>query len=179
MLNTAIITKEVTEEAEKGGVRINGIVWAASVEAFLDILLEKYFPENAMKRIKSARLCDNIQKKSSLCYSVGLISDELYHDIDILRKIRNICAHNICLGDKDLKDIEKLEKDTVFSRQIFRGIDCEPLERRIFFTFAVIMVALIKKTNRTSNVEMCGCEIHDLGFDDIDFENIKQFVNLD
>lgn len=178
MLNTAIITKEVTEEVEKGGVRINGIVWAASVEAFLDRLLEKYFPENAMQRIRSAHLCDNIQKKSSLCYSVGLISDELYHDIDILRQIRNICAHNIRLGDKDLEKIEKLEKDTIFSRQVF-GIDREPLERRIFFTFIVIMIALIKKTNRTINVEMCQCEIRDLGFEDIDFDNIKQFVDLD
>lgn len=179
MLNTAIITKEVTEEVEKGGVRINGIVWAASVEAFLDRLLKKYFPEDAMQRMSSAHLCDNIQKKSSLCYSVGLISDELYHDIDILRRIRNICAHNIRLGDKDLEKIEKLEKATIFSRQVFGGIDREPLERRIFFTFIVIMIALIKKTNRTSNIEMCQFEIHDLGFEDVDFENIKQFVDLD
>ena len=179
MLNTAIITKEVTEEVEKGGVRINGIVWAASIEAFLDRLLKKYFPENAMQRISCAHLCDNIQKKSSLCYSVGLISDELYHDIDILRQIRNICAHNICLDDDKLKKIEKLEKNTTFSRQVFGGIDREPLERRIFFTFIVIMIALIKKTNRISNVEMCQCEIRDLGFEDIDFDNINQFVDLD
>lgn len=179
MLNTAIITKEVTEEVEKGGVRINGIVWAASVEEFLDRLLLKYFPKNVMQCIRNVHLCDNIQKKSSLCYSVGLISGELYHDIDILRKIRNICAHNIHLGDKDLEEIEELERDTIFSRRVFGGIDCEPLERRIFFTFVIIMIALIKKTNRTSNVEMCQCEILDLGFEDIDFENIKQFVDLD
>lgn len=174
----AILTKEVLNEVQKSGLRTNGIVWGAAVEEFLQRLIESRFEERAIEMLEKAHVYDNMKKKASLCYAMGLISDELYHDIDILRQIRNICAHHMRLEEEDREKIEELESKFINYRKAFSNTDGETIEFRIFFGFSIIMVALIKKINRAEKIKLCDCEIKDLGFEDKDYDVMKQFVDI-
>jgi DNA-binding MltR family transcriptional regulator len=87
------ITAEFLQESDRGCILIGG----AMLDELMRAMLQAYFIEE--KKVV-ARLLDGgdaplgtFSSRIALCRALGLIPEELHHDLEIVRKIRNDAAH--------------------------------------------------------------------------------------
>ena len=84
---------EIRTESERACV----IVGAANIDGLLDELITKaLLPVKTKNRLCSeSNAFTTFSAKLNLAYQLGLIDDELYFQINLLRKIRNDFSHNM------------------------------------------------------------------------------------
>ena len=87
---------KLTEESDRGAV----IVGAAMLEARLDEMLVKKIEKQSFSKKHMDRLFDmsgplsSFSSKTLICRSFDLISAEVFHDLEIVRSLRNRFAHS-------------------------------------------------------------------------------------
>lgn len=83
---------------------------AAFIDASLDVLLRAFLVNDRKKvdaLLGAQRALDSLGSRATLAFCLGLISQELYSDIDTIRKIRNEFAHSrlaLGFGDQPIND---------------------------------------------------------------------------
>jgi DNA-binding MltR family transcriptional regulator len=106
--------KVLTEINQGASDRALGIIAASLVEIHLTKLIKKAFISEAKVRGKetvqetmfhSSGPLGAFSSKIRMAYLMGLISNEFYKDLQILREIRNRFAHNTEIGSFDVPEI--------------------------------------------------------------------------
>lgn len=99
--------KIIANESDRGCV----LVGAAYLESWLEKLLRYHLNPNEDKNkivdelFKPESALGSFSSKIKISYCLKLINKDSYHDFEIIRKIRNICAHssdNIFFGTKEV-----------------------------------------------------------------------------
>lgn len=83
----------LSKESDRGLV----LVGAAFVDTLLEELLTKYFvddSENSKALLDNMGALSTFSSRIRLAYALGLISKDDFIDLNLLRKIRNDCAHS-------------------------------------------------------------------------------------
>jgi DNA-binding MltR family transcriptional regulator len=102
----------------------------------------------AMPRSMEARL--------DLCFALGLVNDDIYHDVAILGKIRNRFAHAWRKLDLGSPDVAKMVHELRFARQVFPQESLTP--RALFSTTAIMIVThLILQAHQITPLSPASC----------------------
>jgi len=104
--------------------RAKVIITVAQIEYLLDMKLKEQFSggnSNVRKKLFSENgAFSTFSSKVDIAYCSGWIDSDVFHDIEILRKIRNIFAHSFEALSLDSSDIKKLiEKFQVPHREYY------------------------------------------------------------
>lgn len=169
----------IIKEIANAPIRSSIITATAVIESTLEKLISNCFIKDA----ESLRLFDGngclstFSAKINIAYSMGLISKELFKDLDSYRNIRNRCAHELCMNDSIENSIRDRAKNFYLLNNIVKMGDSENLKSYTTLEFAAIFIALIKRLNNVEKFEEYPFEAHDnyLGFDDRDYEIISEF----
>ena len=98
-----VFNKTIAEESDRGKV----ILVAAWIDHFLEVKLKNEFSKgNAKVRDQSATFSD----KLDTVFRAGWIDTDVSHDVQIIRKLRNDCAHTIkprSLNDENIRSLLK------------------------------------------------------------------------
>ena len=90
-----VFNKTIAEESDRAKV----VLVAAWIDHFLKVKLENEFSEgNAQARDQLFKLSGpfaSFSAKLNTVFCAGWIDADIYHDVQIIRKIRNECAHTI------------------------------------------------------------------------------------
>lgn len=175
--NNILLNSEVLKELENGTDRAKVIVGATIIDTQLGRLLEKYLVQN--NKLKKDALEFNgflgtFSSKINACYLLGLISKNLFNDIQRLRKLRNNFAHNLLncsLENKEMKD--EVHKFKMVKDWMKTEWDKQPIAMVFNLEVAVIYVALTKKIVRIETIKELNYEINDLAFEDIDYDYLE------
>ena len=102
---------------------------------------------------------------------MGLISKELFNDIQRLRKLRNNFAHNLLNCSLDNEEMREEVYQFKLLKQCIKT-DWNKWSTAMVFNMqiAFLFVALTKKIVRIESINELDYEINDLGFEDIDYE---------
>lgn len=109
---------------------------------------------------------------------LGLISKELYEDLEIIRNLRNKFAHMITQSSLSDQNALSLCNNFNFVKK-WITTDWEKLEPSAMFIMeiGILEVALIKKNSRTNHLKSIEFEISDLGFEKIDYNYLSNENN--
>ena len=177
IMTSGLYDEEILEEFANSPLRVSVIVSVALMDRMLEELIKKSVvddPKIVKKIFDDNKLFDTLYNKISYCYITGIISEELYNDMEIFRSIRNYCAHLPKLNDTAIQSIKgKIEKLSLV-RTAFTGIENQTPDWQIRMGFMCIYIALVKKMARAKHVDKCLNEVHNLGFEKEDYEFMKQ-----
>lgn len=105
-----------------------------------------------------------------MCYLLGEISENIYNELEALRKIRNMCAHRIKIITPDDPKIIEYEKKLRLVRDAIKGIEENKQLSTFIMSIACYIVAIVKRITRTTSFTKRPYELNNLGFEDIDFK---------
>ena len=101
------VFENLKKESDRGSVLVGA--------AFLDNLLERMLRLHLNSKGDKEKIVDalfnfesvlgSLSSKIKMCYCLDLINKEIYSDCEIIRKIRNMCAHssdNVFFGTRDV-----------------------------------------------------------------------------
>lgn len=155
---------------------------SAILEELLERLLKKYFisskENNYKNHFESSGFLSSFSSKVNLSYMLGLISKELYEDLEIIRNLRNKFAHMITQSSLSDQNALSLCNNFNFVKK-WITTDWEKLEPSAMFIMeiGILEVALIKKNSRTNHLKSIEFEISDLGFEKIDYNYLSNENN--
>ncbi len=171
--------KKVIEEVSERPMRSSIITASALMDTMLEQVLKKYLIECAnLEEIFSFQGClGTFSSKIEMSYALGIISKELRDDLNMYRKIRNKCAHNITITDQTLNEIKGLIGNFNLLKNVFIIGENEDLLIYTSLEFAVIFVCLIKRLNNIERLKPFDFEVHDdyLAFKQEDIEFLSKF----
>jgi len=96
------VWNDVLNNSERGAVLTAG----AAFEVHLERLLKAFLVQGVSTSKKIAE-SSQFSSKINLCFSLGLISEDEKHDLNLLRDIRNAFAHNIFGCDFNNSEVSK------------------------------------------------------------------------
>ena len=166
------LLKEMTQKS----MRSNMIVCAAVADNLLEQILLNHFVHHEVSEdiLEDARFLQSFSSKIKMAFCLGLISEHLYKDLDILKKIRNKCAHSLVVSEDHGQSIKDLVKNYYFLHTCFEGTDCRSLDDQMVIAFMPVLCALLKKLKNVERLNICDSEIGDLGFDESDWKFIEE-----
>ena len=92
------------KESDRGRVLIS----TGYIEQLLKDVLQAYFIEgNSANSLFDEGALATFSSRAHLCHALGLISDDEYHDIQLIRKIRNHLAHKMHSSFEDSQVIDR------------------------------------------------------------------------
>ena len=126
------------------------LISAAFIDSLLEDKLKLIFGKgNSLSREKLFSVTGpfgSLSSKTEALYCAGKIPKNAYDDINIVRKIRNVCAHQWVdfsfIGDIDNNFISKL-KNTLFFESYLSENNLPPIHPRSKFTLTVCALILI------------------------------------
>ncbi|MBR4100897.1 MAG: hypothetical protein IKK51_03335 [Oscillospiraceae bacterium] len=177
--------KEVIKEVANAPLRSSIITAAAVIDATLETLIKKYLVDDSDFLKKSGIFSHSgclgtFSAKAQMAYALGLISKELYRDIDSYRDMRNKCAHEYVLDESDMQSIGAKSKAFNLVNACFTFKEPEnavhhspasEIKQYTVLEFAIILVALTKRINGVQHCSTFPFEAHDdyLKFNEEDF----------
>lgn len=171
--------KSVIEEIGKKSLRSSIITTAAIIDVMLEKLLKKYFVDSSdFKDLFSGQgPLSTFSAKIKISYALGLISKELRDDLNLYRKIRNKCAHDIVINTDTKECIANLSNNFQLWKKVFRVGANEDLQIYTSLEFMVIFICLIKRINNVERLSAFPMEVHDnyLGLDKSDNDFLSNF----
>lgn len=167
--------KQLIDELANDSDRSKVIVGASIVDEMLERLLRKkliYDKKIHEDTFQSSNgFLGTFSSKIKACYLFGLISKELFSDIEIIRKIRNHFAHTITGCSFENNEINGLCENFSFVKKAFQtDWKAQPKAALFILEVAVIEVALVKKITRVDTIVEFPNEINDLGFEQKDWD---------
>ena len=168
---------EIIKEVSNSPMRSSIITANALIESFLEKLIVKYFiilRGEERKEIFKRGCLSTLSAKNKIAYALGLISKELYKDINSYREIRNKCAHEYVLDDRIMQFITDKAKQFNLLKSCFSISENEKIKAYTTIEFAIILRALKKRINNIKRCEECKYEAHD---DYLKFDNDECHIN--
>ena len=138
------------------------MVAAAAFDTHLERILQKFllFEESKGKKILGTTL-SSFSARINTCYCLGLIDSDEYHDLNLLRDIRNSFAHN--LFECNFENVKV--REVISNLRLIRRSegDIKELGVKPWFLISVMLLdkSLLLRLKKTSKVNKC--EKLDLG----------------
>ena len=136
---TEQVIADFSNESDRGAV----ILAATGIEDFLEVqLMGMMLPlqndTNARSSMFGANgVCGTFSQKILLSYSLGIICDRtLRRRIDLVREIRNVCAHSRLPISFDVPEFQEAAKAAIGDESLSMIKDHEPSTLRIAFIIA-------------------------------------------
>ena len=174
--------EEIHNEICKAPLRSSVITFVAVLENMLEQLIVKHLIEDAAKLdlFEGSGCLSTFSSKCKLAYSMGLISKELYQDLDSLRKIRNNCAHQLSMDEDIIKSIRDRIKNFKLLHAVAKVGEDENIKVCLVLEYAIILLALKKRINNVQTMEVFPFEVHDdyLAYDEHDSDIGEMFEKL-
>lgn len=171
--------EQIITEVGQRPMRSSIITAAALIDSMLGKVIEKYLIDDAdTDELFSHQGClGTFSSKIQLAYALGLISKELHDDINLFRKIRNRCAHDIAIDDETRNYVKSIVGNFKMYKKVFKAGKNEDLLIYTGLEFSVIFICLIKRYNNVNRLTAFPCEVHDdyLAFNDSDNEFLSRF----
>ena len=170
---------KIIDEVSNAPLRSSVITAAAVIDTVLEKLIERFLIEDSRKLdIFSFSGClGTFSAKMKMAYAMGLISEELFKDINIYRDIRNKCAHNMVIDESIQQSILDKVKNFKLLHSTFEIQEHEDPINYTALEFAIILVALTKRMNNIEQRSKFLFEAHDsyLAFDKNDTDLLQHF----
>ncbi|MFT7333931.1 MAG: hypothetical protein ACI81S_002152 [Sphingobacteriales bacterium] len=131
--------EDVLNTSERNAVLIAG----AAFDTQLERLLKKYLIEDSPVSDKIA-VSSVFASKINLCYSLGILTDDERHDLNLLRDIRNAFAHNIFGCDFDNVQVKAAISNMICPKKAKANAKVVPL--RTCFNIGMIILDGFLKT---------------------------------
>lgn len=166
----------IVKELDNSSPRATVIVAASTLELHLEQLLEGFLiadvkkVEELISSSNTSAPLGNFGSKIKACYLLGLISEELYNDLEIVRKIRNRFAHQLHGCNFTEQSVVDMIKNFYFVNNIFE-YSSEERPRSIFMLeIMTLSIALVKKIVRCKKIQKLACEVGGLGWEEEDYK---------
>jgi len=145
----ADLAEQLGEETDRGAA----LVAAAFLDYLLAALIESFLVDDdkSSKALLKGPLAplSGFSSRIAAAYSLGLISEDERHDLDIIREIRNHFAHGAARSTFSLKTIEQKVRKLRVPRLVPKNIfDAEHLEPRRLFINAAAMLSTFLEMRR-------------------------------
>jgi len=104
-------SQEFFEEMKKETDRGVALIGAEFINAILEQVLKSHFIDNAKHvnaLLKKNQPLGSLWSRSEIAYCIGLLPEPTFHDLDLIRQIRNEFAHNYVAQTFDSEIIENL-----------------------------------------------------------------------
>lgn len=148
----------------------------ALIDDMLTELISKHVADE--KKVKecfdSSELFGTLSNKIIYVYLEGIISKKIYEDMNRIRKIRNLYAHNLEITKEDIQSIETHVNSFNLLYDAFKGAKNLSIDKKIKMEMGIIFVALLKNIVRIKQIDIKQYEIENLGWENIDIEYIKK-----
>ena len=114
--------KQIIEEIGQRPMRSSIITAAALMDSMLGKVLEKYIVCDANKKdiFSFQGPLGTFSAKIDMAYALGLISKDLRTDMNLFRKMRNLCAHELILDEKIKSDIKSMCGEFLLLKKVFK-----------------------------------------------------------
>lgn len=143
---------EVLESSERNAVLLAG----AAFEVLLERILLVYLRDDTAnsKRLVEGAL-GRFATKIQACFCLGLISDDEFHDLNVIKEVRNSFAHNIFDCNFSNPDVSKIISSMVVGRKA--NAFPETAGVRIYFNICVLTLDALLNTRlkNTKTVSLC------------------------
>jgi DNA-binding MltR family transcriptional regulator len=90
--------KQLIDEMFKQSHRAAAVVAAAVLDQLLKRCLQAFLREDAKGLFGAYKPLSSLKAKSDVAYALGILSEDEFVDIDIIRDIRNTFAHDFAIG---------------------------------------------------------------------------------
>ena len=162
--------KEIIEYLENSDPRSRIILGSTIIDELLRRLLERRLV-NDQKVLGEAfefnGVLGTFSSRIKMCYLLGEISENIYNELEALRKIRNMCAHRIKIITTDDPQIIEYEKKLRLVRDAIKGIEENKQLSTFIMSIACYIVAIVKRITRTTSFTKRPYELNNFGFEDI------------
>ncbi|CCZ95608.1 putative uncharacterized protein [Corallococcus sp. CAG:1435] len=176
--------RKIIDEIGRKPVRSSIITATALIDEVLKSLLTKFFVKgkNIKELFAPQGALGTFSAKINIAYSLGLISKNLFNDLQLFRKIRNDCAHNLVLDEKFFQSTKARTKSFELLNSIIQYPENEDLLVYTSLEFMFIFACLLKRINNIERIKEYEYEVHDdyLAFSHKDYEfiqNISKYLN--
>ena len=133
------LLNQVINSLEKESDRAKLILVVSWIDHFLNVKLQNEFSKGNKKARKDLFSSNGpfatFSSKLNLAFCAGWIDSDVYHDIQVIRKLRNECAHSI---DSISLNEEKIRKE----------IEKFKVPRRKFFDWSEPNIWVVSKENK-------------------------------
>ena len=137
---------EVLKTSERNAVLIAG----AAFDTQLERILKKFLIQGSAISNKIAK-SSVFASKINQCFSLGLISEDERHDLNLLRDIRNAFAHNIFGCDFNNEQVKVAISNLILPKKAKANPDNG---LRVYFNIGMIVLDSLLK-NRIESVKAC------------------------
>lgn len=134
------------QESDRGFV----LIAAATLDEVLRLMLRHYFIDNPHEKNFLDKLFENeaplstFSSRIRLAYALGFIGDDLYHDLQIVRDIRNKFAHSIKALQLDTDSIRDRIRNFRYAKSWFGHMSqTNDLRLNFKFNFAAMLLGLV------------------------------------
>ena len=156
-------------------LRTSMIVCAEVANSLLEEILHNHFVNHktSSNMLESTQPLGTFSARINMAFCLGLISENLFNDLEILRKIRNDYAHSLIIENSMEQSHNDKFNNYFYVNNCFSITDKCSLNFKLRLAFVPILCALIKKVKSVKKLEIHSCELNDLSFDENDFEFLK------
>lgn len=138
----ADFVNQLSQESDRGAA----LVGAAFLDHLLAALIEGFLIDDrkSLKDVLEGHFAplSSLASRISMAFSLGLISEDEQHDLDLIRKVRNVFAHELTSSAFSAGKIEEILSKLRIPRLVPEGLyDVEQLEARMLFINATAMLA--------------------------------------
>jgi DNA-binding MltR family transcriptional regulator len=105
--------------------RAVGVLAPAYLEAILDQLLRQYLMEgeHADELLGSDRALGTFSARTHLAAALGFVSEDAYHDLEMIRRIRNLFAHDLQVHTFAETEVRNRCLELRFAREMFTDLE--------------------------------------------------------
>lgn len=173
----------ILRELEQGDNRSVILLGGAILDELLRRLLDSWLvPNNKIKTsvFDYTGALGTFANRINMCFLLGLISKDMFDDLNKVRDIRNCYAHNIFVPDFENDEIKNkcnsliLVKHQKVLEQWLTGKGCR---ERFVMGVVCLEIALVKKIVRIETLQEHESEVSNLRFEQIDWDYMDGKLN--
>lgn len=173
--------RELIATLTKGSDRDAAILAGTILEELLCRLLQKRFVQGNVfnNAIESSNASlSTFSNKIQISYLLGIISKRMYDDLNRIRKIRNIFAHNIRGCSFDDKNIQSIVNTLTYADlPLFsEWLPAASFKDKFLMHCTIIEIAIVKKIVRFDSILECEDETNNIGFEEVDWKYLSSEV---
>jgi DNA-binding MltR family transcriptional regulator len=181
----SLIDERFLNELTNSSPRATVIVGAAAIDSLLEQLLESKIVKN--KKVAEAFFSapnaplGSFSARIKAVYLLGLVSVKTYQDLESLRKIRNMFAHDIFDCDFDNIEVVNTIRNFNYGPKIFIPSDGVPMPPKQLFTLelSLLYIALVRQITRAPRIKEANADDDNWGLEEKDYDWMYRNANVD
>jgi hypothetical protein len=145
---------EYLKEVKQGNDRATAILGAVYLDEYLREYLESVLVEEkglSDELFGAEKPLGSFSARIKMAYALGLLSKEIYKDLNTIRNVRNVFAHGLYEASFVHPDIKALCQTLVIPRQAFPAVKDDPEPRGMYTTSVIFILQYLFLKNNDSD----------------------------